>query len=1180
MNNPERSRKQLPAPPDSRLPDLEDEASVLETPTHPGIPSPPVGPAAPASDNASPPPSEEPHRSASHKRRRRRTGRDGDAPQKLDGFSLSGLAIRRPIGTGMLALMILVLGGFYLTRLNVDLLPSITYPRIGVRLQAPGVSPEVAVEEITRPLEEALAATEGVVQVYSQTREGQVSVDLFFKPGGDIDRALNDATAALGRAQGNLPDTVEQPRLFKLDPSQLPVIEYALTSPQLSGKTLRVFADEELARELAVVPGVAAVDVSGGATEEIQVNVDLARLQASGVGLSQVLAALNAENQDVSGGRLEGGTTAEPLTRTVGRFQSPLEIENISFPVNPPALSGEALTAGAGQRPGRVYLRDFAKVIDGTEDQRVLVYLNRQPAVRVSIQKQPDANTVEVVDGIKARIAALRRSGVVPEGTNLVATTDESQFIRNSIKDVAISGAIGAALAAGAVLLFLGSLRQTLIIVLSIPLGSLFAVILMGVSGLSLNIFSLGGLAIGIGAVDSCIVVLENIVKAVEAKKGKQSSDSAPPSEDEKGEAISPSRLIPLSQEKSGELESALVASTTTNLAAVIPFLLIGGFVALLFNELILTVVFTVGAALLTSLTVVPMLASRLLSIRKSSGLQNFFLVRKFAQGFERISSGYGRLLEKALERRRRVLLIAFGLLGGLIVLLIPRIPTEILPRISTGQATLRAQFPPGTPLATSDRVMAEVDRIFREQPETEDVFTTVGGFLFGSATSENPLQSSSTVSLKPGTDVEAYVARVNRKFQDLGLVGIRLRLAPGAVRGLITSNSPVRGAEIDVILQGSDDATLVRTGRQVLATLDQKSKLAQFRPNADPTQPEIQVRRDSARAAELGLSTQQIGETIAAAIEGAIPTQLQRGERLIDVRVQLDQASIQSRAQLERLPLFVTGNRLIRLSDVASITEGQTPGEVQRINQRDVFILAGNLNEGVSLGDALKEVEAVLKDIKLPPGVTIQPSSAAQSSRELQSNILLLGSLAIFLVFIIMAVQYDSLVDPLVILFTIPLALSGGLIGLYLTGTAIGATVLIGVVLLIGVIVGNGIILVELANQIRDENSGKNGEPMERREAIAKAAPQRLRPITMTTMIAVLGLLPLALGVGEGTELLRPLGIVTLSGLLLGTLMTLFVVPCLYVTLHDIFHWNLLGDRKKGAAESDKPANEAHAQR
>ncbi len=1116
----------------------------------------------------------------------------------------------------MLALMILVLGGFYLTRLNVDLLPSITYPRIGVRIQAPGVSPEVAVEEITRPLEEALAATEGVVQVYSQTREGQVSVDLFFKPGGDIDRALNDATAALGRAQGNLPETVEQPRLFKLDPSQLPVIEYALTSPQLSGKALRVFADEELARELAVVPGVAAVDVSGGAVEEIQVNVDLPRLQAVGVGLAQVLAALAAENQDVSGGRLEGGTTAEPLTRTVGRFQSPLEIENISFPVNrtlaPPAPSGGALPAGTNQPLDRVFLRDFATVVDGTEDQRVLVYLNRQPAVRVSIQKQPDANTVEVVDGVKARIAALRRTGVVPEGTNLVATTDESLFIRNSIKDVAISGAIGAALAAGAVLLFLGSLRQTLIIVLSIPLGTLFAVILMGVSGLSLNIFSLGGLAIGIGAVDSCIVVLENIVKAVEAKNSKGATSAAqegtaPPKEGvlrspegtiySRGEtlpskertdtpkgadvgprgadadpqgAISQQALIPLAQEKAGELESALIASTTTNLAAVIPFLLIGGFVALLFNELILTVAFTVGAALLTSLTIVPMLASRLLSIKKSSGLQNFFLVRKFAEGFERLSGGYGRLLEKALERRKRVLLIVVGLLVGLMALLVPNISTEILPRISTGQATLRAQFPPGTPLATSDRVMAEVDRIFREQPETRDVFTTVGGFLFGNATSENPLQSSSTVTLKEGTDVEAYVARVNRKFQDLGLVGIRLRLAPGEVRGLVTSNSPVRGAEIDVILQGTNEASLLQAGRQVLAALDQKAKLSQFRPNADPTQPEVQVRRDTARAAQLGISTQQIGETIAAAIEGAIPTQLQRGERLIDVRVQLDQASIQSRAQLERLPLFVDGNRLIRLSDVATITEGQTPGEVQRINQRDVFILAGNLNEGASLGDALKEVETALKDVKLPAGVTIQPSSAAQSSQELQSNILLLGSLAIFLVFVIMAVQYDSLVDPLVILFTIPLALSGGLIGLYITKTAIGATVLIGVILLIGIIVGNGIILIELANQIRDESSGKNGEPMERREAIAKAAPQRLRPITMTTMIAVLGLLPLALGLGEGTELLRPLGIVTLAGLLLGTLLTLFVVPCLYVTLHDVFHLNLLGD-KKGKAKSDK---------
>ncbi|MGV3719373.1 MAG: efflux RND transporter permease subunit, partial [Actinomycetota bacterium] len=315
------------------------------------------------------------------------------------------------------------------------------------------------------------------------------------------------------------------------------------------------------------------------------------------------------------------------------------------------------------------------------------------------------------------------------------------------------------------------------------------------------------------------------------------------------------------------------------------------------------------------------------------------------------------------------------------------------------------------------------------------------------------------------------------------------------------------------------------------------------------------------ARAAALGISSQQIGETIATAVEGALPTQLQRGERLVDVRVRLAKQSIRSASQLARLPLFVQGNRQVRLSDVATIEEGRTPGQIQRINQRNVYILAGNLMEGASLSEALDEVEQVLRGVQLPPGVSRLPSSAAQSNAELQGSIVTLGALAVFLVFIVMAVQYDSLVDPLIILFTVPLALAGGVLGLWVTATPIGATVMIGVILLVGVIVGNGIILVELANQIRERDG------IDRREAMLLAAPARLRPITMTTIIAVLGLLPLALGLGEGTELLQPLGVTVFAGLSLGTLLTLFVVPCLYLTLHDLFRWSPFSARTRVSA-------------
>ncbi|NEO27028.1 MAG: efflux RND transporter permease subunit, partial [Kamptonema sp. SIO4C4] len=424
---------------------------------------------------------------------------------KQSGTSISALAIRQHIGTLMLTLAAVVVGFFCLTRLPVDLLPSITYPRIAVRLEAVGISPEVAVDEITRPVEEAMATTDGVEQVVSQTREGRVRVDLYFQPGGDIDQALNDATAAFNRVRSQLPDTLPSPRIHKYEPSQLPVYEFALTSSELQDVDLRVFADEELARELTVVPGVASVEVSGGVREEVQVNMDLNRLQALGVGLTDVLEELRDRNQDTSGGRLQGGES-EPLTRTKGRFQSAEELKNLAFEVGETPL------------PQQVYLREFAEVVDGTEDKRVLVSLNGQPAVKVSVRKQAEANTVAVVDAVKARLAQLQESRIFPDDLTLTVTLDESQFIRNAIQNVTLAGLTGAILAAISVLLFLGSLRQTLIIVLAIPLASLTAIILMALFGLSLNIFSLGGLALGVGiVVDSSIVMLENIVNRFEA---------------------------------------------------------------------------------------------------------------------------------------------------------------------------------------------------------------------------------------------------------------------------------------------------------------------------------------------------------------------------------------------------------------------------------------------------------------------------------------------------------------------------------------------------------------------------------------------------------------------------------------------------------------------------------------
>lgn len=1041
-------------------------------------------------------------------------------------LSLSAIAIRRHIGTLMLAIAVVVVGVFFIFRLQVDLLPAITYPRIGVRVDVPGVTPEIAIEEVTKPLEQALTATEGVVQVYSTTREGRVRINLYFEPGEDIDRALSDATATFNRVRNRLPDLVEDARLFKYDPSQLPVYEFALESASLGDqlrwqampdRTLRIFADEELSRELTIVPGVASVDVAGGVTEEIKVNLDLSRLQSLGIGVNEVLNSLTQRNQDIAGGRLRG-EAGEPLIRTQGRFKDIAEIRNLNLEVN-----GNDSVSNR-----KIYLRDVAEIEDTSTEQRVFVNLNGNPAIKLSIQKQPEANTITVVEGVKQKLAFLRQSGVIPADMQIVATKDESRFIRNSISNVVSAGLIGTILAAIAVFFFLGSLRQTLIIVIAIPLATFTAIILMKLLGLSINIFSLGGLALGVGiVVDNSIVMLENIAGRISVG------------------AMGPSPLQEIAAKASQEVESALIASTATNLVAVLPFLLIGGLFSFLFRELIITISLAIAASLLLALTIVPMLSSRLLGIKWSSKVEKLPPLQFFNTQFNAATNNYLGLLKTVLRYRILVIGLAAIILGTGSWWMFDRIPQEILPPINTGQVQLFARFPPGTDLATNKKVMAEVDKILLQQPETEYVFTATGGFLFAGNVFENLLRSSSTITLKPNSNLEAFIPRVEQLFQKLNLVDIRLRLSPGEVRGLTLNNSPVR-ASIDVVLQGKDPEILAQAGRKLLKTLDEQSKLARFRPDADSEEPEIQIKPNWAKLADLGLSLPDLGETVQTAINGSTPTQLQREQRLVDIRVQVNERSRQNRSQLAQLPLLANNN-LIQLKDIATIDIGEAPKSIQRINQRATFILAGDVTEGEKLSDALAEVQAILAEIELPPEVSLLPSYAATSNQQIQNSLATLGSLAVFLVFVVMAVQYNSLIDPLVIILTVPLALAGGIFGLYISQTAIGATVLVGAVLLVGIVVNNAIVMVEFANQLHQEQN------LNRQTAILKAAGTRLRPILMTTITTVLGMFPLALGMGEGSEFLQPLGVVVFSGLAFATLLTLFIIPCFYVLLHSV---------------------------
>ena len=1022
-------------------------------------------------------------------------------------FSISGLAIRRHIGTLMVTLAVLVVGLYFATRLPVDLLPAITYPRIGIRLNTPGLAPEVAIQQITRPLEDALSTTDGVTQVVSRTREGSVSVDLFFPAGYNIEQALNDVTAAFGRAQGRLPNTIESPRIFRFDPSQLPVYEFALNAPGWNAVALRRFGELELARELAVVPGVASVDVVGGEIEEIAVQVDLPRLQTFQLSLNQILESLRQRNQDISGGRLRG-SQQEWSTRTLGQFRRVSEIAQLPL------------------TPSGIRLEDVAEVTRGPAQDQLDVRLNQVPALRFTIQKQGDANTIAVVEGVRNKLAQLRQTGLIQPEMELVVTTDEAVFIRNAITNVVSAAVLGSLLAGVAVFLFLGSIRQTLIIVLAIPLTSFAALILMGMGGLSINIFSLGGLALGVGiVVDNAIVMLEQIAGHWH-----------------------PQSTLEDAIHSSQQVESALVASTATNLAAVVPFLFVGGVFSLVFRELILTVCFAVAASLVVALTVVPMITSRVIGIPIRSGVHHSRWWQGFDSRIRALINAYARLLFGVINRRGWVVALSVVACLGTTYILSGHLRQEILPRIATGQVIVDLRFPPGTALATNQAVTARVEEAILAVPGTRYLFLTVGGSAFGANINVNPTRSGGSITLADNTNLDQYLQEVNQRVQQLGLVGIRVNFRPGQVRGLNLGNSPAPGAELDVTLQGDDAVALQQAASQVLTALDQNVTLATFRPDGEDRQPEIQIRPDWLRINELGLAPLEVGQLVATAIQGSRPIDLQEGENLIPVRVKVNPQNLQSPEQLRQLPLLTRQGGVLQLQDLATLSLGAAPAEIQRINKRQVVVLAGNLAPGATLGSALAEVDQVMNSLTLPAGVTRSTSDAASSARDLQNTLVLLGSLAVFLVFTVMAVQYNSLVDPLVILLTVPLSVTGGVIGLWATNTPVGATVMVGGILLVGLVVNNAILMVELANQIRE------AEGIERRLAIVKAAPLRLRPILMTTITTVLGLYPLAAGIGlqQGGEFLQPLGVFVFWGLSGATGLTLLIIPCFYVLLHD----------------------------
>ncbi len=1023
---------------------------------------------------------------------------------------LASTAIRRPIGTLALASVVIVLGFFFVDRLPIDLLPEVTYPQIRVTVNYPGTAPEVMEQQITRVLERNLAATPNLEEIHGRASEGRTNVDLYFEYGTNIDLALQDASRNMEMARTQMPSDIDPPRLYKIDPNDAPVYEAGFSSDERSALEVRDWMENRLAPQLLSISGVGSAEVAGGLVREMQVIVDQDRLAYYGLTVNDVSDAIASENRDIAAGQVTS-ETFDVMAKTDGRFTSVEDIEQIQLSV-PDSRE-------------RVSVSEIAEVRDHHQEQRLFVNLNREPATRLSVTKLPDANTVEVVDAVRAELERLEASGFIPPDITYEPTTDQSFFVRSSLGAVTTAAILGGVLAMLVVLLFLGSLRKSFVIGLSIPIAIMATFALMGAGGLTLNIMSLGGLALGVGLLlDNSIVMLENISRHRDELK-KENEDA--------------------SHDGAREVASAVIASTMTNLAAVVPFLLITGLTALLFRELILTISFAIIASLGAALTLVPMLAALLAKVRFRSGLDTSSFYKGFNRSLGWLTDRYKNGARRVLRWRWAVIAGAFGLLAFSLYLA-DDLGNEFLPTVDDGNVGAFVRMPPGTTPDEMNRSAEMVEDVLEEMPHVENVFTMVGGHLSGGVISERPGTARWSIQLTSATERDMtatyWVEDLQERLDALDLAGGRAFASPPSIPGIRTT---MAGSDVSIAVVGDDQAELDRLGRKIMDMGGGIEGLSNFDLARDDRSPLLNINVDRERAADLGLNVAEVGEMVRTAVDGSVPTQYSTGSAEYDVRVKLPREMRATPDDMGGIMLFRSDGAPVALRDIASFSLGEGPAHITRENQTRVVRVNGDVNTAVSdVGTVNAELRDRIAGLELPEGYSLIYGGEEEAIQETNRQMLLLTLLAIFLVFVVMAVQYERLANPVVILTAIPLALIGVALILYATSTPLSAPVLLGVILLIGIVVNNAILLVEYIE------IGRREKGLGIFDAVVDAGGIRFRPILMTTLTTVCGMLPLAIGLGEGAEIMRPLALAVVGGLLISMVLTLFIVPCLYVVI------------------------------
>jgi len=1018
---------------------------------------------------------------------------------------LSITAIKRPAATAILMAAVVVVGILGYSQLPTNLLPDITYPLVKVYVTWRGATPEEIEDNIASVIERKMATVDDLDYLESQSTEGLYTLLVNFDYSANRDIAYQDVLAKMGLVRTQLPKDADEPLIIKADPSQLPVIDLLITSENMNLVALRTWVENYLQDQFVSVAGTAGTDVSGGLRREVRVHLDPQRLQGHGITVDRVLQSLRDENIELLGGRVTS-ERKDIIVRTTGEFERVSEIGEVILTAN---------ATGAIVR-----LRDVATVSDAHAVQRVKTKLGTTEGVKLSVFKQAGANTVAVSDAVRERMKALQ--GALPAGVAMDVIYDQADYIRASASGVRDAALLGAVLVLLVTAFFLTGWRRVLIMALALPVTLAGTFAAMKLLGYSLNILSLGGLVVAITVLlDNAVVVLENITRL-------QSANDPNPVET----GVS-------------QVGGAVLTATLTFIALFLPFLLVPGLVSLLFNELIITVAITIALSLLVALTVTPSLAALLFPRgRPTASVGRSGIVTRLADAsLQGVLTAYRPLLAWSLRFRWLVMGIVTALFAvGVFFLL--SLGAEFLPSADDGLITVKLKMPTGTSVAQTDGVIERIAEAVHQQPHIERYSSLSGAKVVGLVTSELANEGEVNIQLVPPAKrpmtTDAYVARLGPAIQQaVKAPGARIKVFHTKLKGLRS----IGEFDIEVELLAPRSEPMARLHEQATAVASRMRAiptLTNVDVSIDITKPEYRVLVNRSRATDLGLSVGQIATTVKTMVDGAVPTQFKEGGYYYPIRAVLNEQDVTSMEDIENLVLFPPHGGTVFLRDVATVQQSSGPLQIDRKDQARMIKATATVAAG-SVGEATAKVRQALAQTSLPPGYTVHFGGQSQMLAENMSAMMLILAIALFFAYVVLVVNFEGFIKPFMILVRVPLSLIGVSFALWLTHQPVGVTVMIGFIILAGIEVNQGVVLVTFIDELRQQGRGL-------REAIVEAATVRLRPILMTDVVGIFGLLPLALGLGEGTELLKPMAIAVIGGLIVGLLLVFLFMPPLYL--------------------------------